>query len=151
VISFYLSFYLVAHKGFPSPKNVVEIMAEFKERDHQDRQGTSKSTTSPGHLPHFTTEELDKIGKFLKGLKVAYQIPRQERTKRTYRLNGLGPSANKHKFDCNNKLITITEYFEQHKKYKLNYPELPCLWAGAMDRQEKIYLPAEVRKPLYIC
>lgn len=92
----------------------------------------------------------EKIEKYLKGLKVIYQIPNQARTKRTHRLNGLGPSAVQHRFDCDGNMITIVEYFARNKQYNLRHPDLPCLWVGAMNRPEKIYLPAEVRKPLYI-
>lgn len=97
------------------------------------------------------TKNRDKIERFLRGLKVTYQIPGQSNTKRTYRLNGLGPSAIEHRFPYEGSRITIVTYFAQVKKYKLHYPDLPCLWVGATNRAEKIYLPAEVRKPFYIC
>lgn len=144
------TFFLVSHKGFPKAQNVVDLMAEF--------------TAVRGQIPKFPDpEEVDKrwnrekIEKFLKGLKVVYQIPDPKYPiKRTYRLNGLGPKASVHKFNCAKEneaenIKTIAEYFADKKNYVLRHPDLPCLWAGAMTRVEKIYLPAEVRKQFYIC
>lgn len=144
------TFFLVSHKGFPKPQNVVDLMREF--------------TAVRGQIPQIPDPEevnnrwnREKIEKFLKGLKVTYQIPGPSHsTKRTYRLNGLGPKASVHKFNCAKEgekedIQTVVEYFAKRKGYVLRHPDLPCLWAGAMDRKEKIYLPAEVRKQFYIC
>ncbi|EFN68927.1 Protein argonaute-2 [Camponotus floridanus] len=137
----------VSHKGFPKSQNVVDLMAEF--------------TAVRGRIPTIPDPEevnkrwnREKIEKFLKGLKVTYEIPNgrsgtNHSTKRTYRLNGLGPKASMHKFnsakeDEPENIQTIVEYFAERKHYNLRHPDLPCLWAGAMDRREKIYLPAEL-------
>lgn len=90
----------------------------------------------------------DKINKVLTGVKVNYAIPNQPSTKRTHRINGLGPDAIDHKFDVKGKMCSIQDYFTTVKNYKLNYPHLPCLWVGKRDG--KTYLPAEVREPSYI-
>nr|XP_012231083.1 PREDICTED: protein argonaute-2 isoform X1 [Linepithema humile]XP_012231084.1 PREDICTED: protein argonaute-2 isoform X1 [Linepithema humile] len=150
----------VAHKAFPSPENVAKIITdmvnEFKglsgsSSGYPTRPSYSKPSYSrqqtpltPGEIRLENSPEMEKIDKFLKGLKVTYEIPNQVRSKRTYRLNGLGPRPDQHKFECNNEIITITKYFAEHKMYKLKYPQMPCLWAGAKDREEKIFLPAEL-------
>lgn len=94
-------------------------------------------------------DDQNKINRYLSGIKVNYEIPSQPSTKRTYRINGLGPTANSYKFEVNGKMLSIKEYFFLHKNYKLIYPNLPCLWVG--NKNENTYLPAEVRKPSYIC
>lgn len=142
---------LVAHKGFPTCQNVVNLMLELTNTQHVN------DLTSAINNPR----NREKIEKFLKGLKVIYQIPSQQGskdyTKRTYRVNGLGPKANEHTFDCAKQdkkeedIRTIEGYFAGLKKYKLRHPYLPCLWVGATSRDEKIYLPAEVRKQFYFC
>ncbi|XP_070151437.1 protein argonaute-2-like isoform X3 [Polyergus mexicanus] len=123
----------VVHKGFPTPQSVISLMAELTR---------ARGDPSPAEVNDRRNRE--KIEKFLKGLKVIYQIPGQPRTKRTYRLNGLGPNAIQHQFDCDGSKITIIQYFAQSKNYNLRHPNLPCLWAGATNRAEKIYLPAEL-------
>ncbi|KAL6425221.1 hypothetical protein ACFW04_009460 [Cataglyphis niger] len=123
----------VVHKGFPTSQSVIDLMVEL--------------TRPRGDLTAADVNDRrnrNKIERFLKGLKVTYQIPGQSNTKRTYRLNGLGPSAIQHQFPYEGSRITIVTYFAQAKKYKLRYPNLPCLWAGATNRAEKIYLPAEL-------
>lgn len=93
----------------------------------------------------------DKLEKFLKGVKVSYEIPNLVNSKRTYRINGFGPCPNSnYKFESDKKLFTIINYFLEQKKYKIKYPNLPSLWVGATNREQKIYLPSEVRKSLYI-
>lgn len=146
-------FVLVAHKGFPTSQNVINLMIEFT-RARNENELTSAEVDNPRNR--------ERIEKFLKGLKVTYQIPKQQDskqqsttkqqstagTKRTYRVNGLGPKANAHKFNCGKKeekdIRTIESYFAAKKNYKLRHPDLPCLWVGAMSREERIYLPAEV-------
>ncbi|XP_072745126.1 protein argonaute-3 [Anoplolepis gracilipes] len=122
----------VSHKGFPTSQPVTCLMAEL----------TRARDPTPEEVNKRWNRE--KIEKYLKGLKVIYQIPNQPRTKRTYRLNGLGPNSVEHQFDCEGTMITVADYFMQRKNYKLRYPYLPCLWAGATNRPEKIYLPAEL-------
>lgn len=93
----------------------------------------------------------DKINKFLKGLKIQYEIPGQPNSKRTYRVNELGASARNHKFKTDNgELCSVEKYFAQQKKYSLKHPELPCLWVGSRNNDRKIYLPMEVHTYIYI-
>lgn len=91
------------------------------------------------------TRNAEKINKFLKGLKVQYEIPGQPNSKRTYRVNELAESARNHKFKIDTgELFSVEKYFTQQKKYSLQYPELPCLWVGSRNNDRKIYLPIEV-------
>lgn len=131
--------HLVAHKVFFSPKNVADIIDEFQK--FNSKEGNWKERRD------LTNEQKKEIDKFLKNLKVSYEIPGQKNLKRTYRVNQIGPSADEHTFQHNGNSITIAKYFQNHKQYKLKHPYLPCLWVGAKERVDKIYLPAEVRKP----
>ncbi|XP_014477471.1 PREDICTED: protein argonaute-2-like isoform X2 [Dinoponera quadriceps] len=82
------------------------------------------------------------ICKFLNGLKVNYALPGQPSTKRTFRVNGLGPNSINHKFDVKGKMCSTQEYFASLKNYRINWPTLPCLWVGKRDG--KTYLPLEL-------
>ncbi|KOC70760.1 Protein argonaute-2 [Habropoda laboriosa] len=122
----------VAHKGFPTEQSVIELMKQLC-----------------GNVENITPRDLqynqDKISKFLKGLKVQYEIPGQSMTKRTYRVNGLVECARRNEFTLEDQTsCTVEQYFKQAKKYKIQYPDLPCLWVGSLNN--KIYLPAELCK-----
>lgn len=90
----------------------------------------------------------------MKGVKVIYKMPQSSGSphskprSRTYHLNGLGPNADQHKFPYEGSNITIKNYFANRYKYILRHPNLPCLSVGAQGKET--YLPAEVRKPLYL-
>lgn len=84
-----------------------------------------------------------KIVKFLKGLKVQYELPDQPTTKRTYFINDLASSPKENTFTLNDGTnITVEEYFLKNKNYKIKYPHIPCLWVG--PRSVQIHLPPEV-------
>lgn len=88
------------------------------------------------------------ISKFLINLKVVYNVPNT--AKRTYRVNGLGPTATNHRFEYNGLRITIEDYFRRIKNYPLRHPDLPCLWVGSKKDDKNIYLPAEVSHSIFI-
>jgi hypothetical protein len=50
----------------------------------------------------------------------------------------------------NNKKVTVKDYFLHKKNVTLKYPSLPCLNVGSLKRETPIYLPAEVRKILFL-
>lgn len=86
---------------------------------------------------------LVNINKFLKGLKIQYELPGQPTSKRTYRVNKLVDSARENKFRLEDQtLCSVEKYFLQIKKYTIKYPNLPCLWVGS--QKNSIYLPAEL-------
>ncbi|CAK9802566.1 Protein argonaute-2 [Anthophora quadrimaculata] len=122
----------VVHKGFPTEQSVIELMKQLC-----------------GNVQNVTSRDVErnyiKINKFLKGLKIQYEIPGQTQTKRTYRVNGLVECPRNNEFRLEDKsLCTVEQYFAQTKKYKIQYPDLPCLWVGSLNN--KIYLPAELCK-----
>ncbi|CAK9832129.1 Protein argonaute-2 [Anthophora retusa] len=122
----------VVHKGFPTEQSVIELMKQLC-----------------GNVQNVTPRDVErnhmKINKFLKGLKIQYEIPGQTQTKRTYRVNGLVECPRNNEFRLEDKsLCTVEQYFAQTKKYKIQYPDLPCLWVGSQNN--KIYLPAELCK-----
>ncbi|XP_076684967.1 argonaute 2 isoform X5 [Andrena cerasifolii] len=127
----------VAHKGFPTPQSVMNLMRELC----QNPRSNTESRLSPDEVKYNSA----KIMKFLKGLKIQYEIPGQPNTKRTYRVNELVDCPRKNKFSLDNgTLSTVEDYFSQTKKYRLQFPDLPCLWVGSRTNQKKIHLPVEL-------
>jgi hypothetical protein len=91
----------------------------------------------------------DQIERYLKQLKVSYEVPNIPHSKRIYRVNGLGKPAARHEFKHGDEYITVANYFAHYKNYRLNYPNMPVLCVGSMqNRTEPIALPPEVRKSL---
>ncbi|XP_017765394.1 PREDICTED: protein argonaute-2 [Eufriesea mexicana] len=126
----------VAHKGFPTPQPVIDLM---KELCKNPRAREESRTITPADVNH----NFDKITNFLKGLKIQYELPEQPTSKRTYRVNGLVPCARENRFTLEDQTVcTVEEYFLQKKRYKIKYPDLPCLWVGS--RNSNIHLPAEL-------
>ncbi|XP_076229026.1 protein argonaute-2-like [Nomia melanderi] len=128
----------VAHKGFPTPQSIIDLLKDLCKRYKNDQP-----------LRTITEDDIkrnaDTINKFLKGLKIQYEIPGQPNSKRTYRVNELGVSARNHKFKTDNgELWSVEKYFSQQKRYTLKQAELPCLWVGSRNNDRKIYLPMEL-------
>ncbi|XP_031370648.1 protein argonaute-2 isoform X1 [Apis dorsata] len=119
----------VAHKGFPKSQSVIDLMKELC--NVQDL------------TPKDIERNLVNINKFLKGLKIQYELPGQPTTKRTYRVNKLVDCPRENKFHLEDQtLYSVEKYFLQIKKYSIKYPNLPCLWVGS--RNNSIYLPVEL-------
>ncbi|XP_078039817.1 argonaute 2 [Augochlora pura] len=128
----------VAHKGFPTPQSIIDLMKELCK--HPRDEYPLENIT-----PADVNRNGDKITKYLKGLKIQYEIPRQSNSKRTYRVNGLVECPRKNVFALENgQKCTVENYFAQQKNYKLQYPELPCLWVGSRSNERRIHLPAEL-------
>ncbi|XP_076752627.1 argonaute 2 [Xylocopa sonorina] len=126
----------VAHKGFPTPQSVIDLMKEMS-RNPRARDNSQNVTVRD------IERNRDKINKYLKGLKVQYELPNQPATKRTFRVNELVTCARDNRFHLqDNTVCTVEEYFWQTKRYKIKHPELPCLWVGS--RNSKVHLPAEL-------
>lgn len=64
----------VSHKAFPKHAPVLEIIAELCGPDLRD---------------------IRPLEKFMRNLKVEYEIPRNAASKRVYRVHGLGPPADR--------------------------------------------------------
>lgn len=43
----------------------------------------------------------------------------------------------------NGTMMTVGEYYEKEKNYRLRYPHLPCIHLGKRERTN--YIPIEVR------
>lgn len=115
----------VAHKAFPKSLGIVDLITELC-----DNQPLSR-------------DNISKVDKFLRNLKVRYEIPNQPSSKRISRVNELDKPASEARFkDENGKEMTVADYYTKNKNYKLKYPNLPCLWIGSRDR--KILYPPEL-------
>ncbi|XP_011135141.1 protein argonaute-2 isoform X2 [Harpegnathos saltator] len=120
----------VSHKAFATSQTILALMCELCNLVNNQINVRA------------VYDNINKISKFLAGLKVNYAIPGQPSTKRTFRVNELGPDATQYKFEVNGKMYTIQEYYANIKNYKIIWPNLPCLWVGKRDG--KTYLPAEL-------
>ncbi|XP_026825457.1 protein argonaute-2 isoform X2 [Ooceraea biroi] len=127
----------VCHKGFPTPQNVIDLIGEFTTGGGGGRYGDRY-----GGRPQEREIDKKKVEKYLKGLKVNYQIPNQPRSKRTYRVNGLGAPANVQTFSHEGVDITVANYFSRFKNYNLSLPNMPVICVGPKERN--IALPAEL-------
>lgn len=88
-------------------------------------------------------QNYDTIEKYMKGLKVIFQLPNVPSSKRTVGVNGLGESSEKAVFSLDNgEQTTVKIYFQNAKKYRIQYPDLRTLWVGS--RQKKNLVPMEV-------
>ncbi|KAL6260110.1 hypothetical protein P5V15_007649 [Pogonomyrmex californicus] len=126
----------VSHKGFPTNQTVLACMAEFARVDDKN-QLTAKNINSI---------IMSKLNRFLKGLKIIYEIPNVRSTKRTYRIKELSTETSmSYTFseDDSSNFISIYEYFRKRKNYKICYPNLPVVLVGKVNNKN-IYLPAEL-------
>ncbi|KAK2585444.1 hypothetical protein KPH14_010107 [Odynerus spinipes] len=124
----------VAHKGFPKAQGVIEVMKEL---------------CSCGPERDITANDVNRnkitIEKFLKKLKVHYEIPNVPSSKRTQEVNGLVDCPRNYTFSrSDGTKCTIEEYFRIDKRYSIRYPLLPCLWIG--PKNKKICVPPELCK-----
>lgn len=102
-----------------------------------------RSGEMPDLTPRIIKYNQDKITRFLKGLKVQYELQDQPASKRIYVVNGLVSCARENRFTLKDgSTSTVEQYFLQTKRYRIRYPELPCLWVGS--KNSKIHVPAEV-------
>lgn len=127
----------VAHKAFPTASNVLDLICELNSNFRN--RVTRDDLTRP--LNDFQQRDLEK---FIKTLKVKYEIPGQAGSTRIHRVNGLGAPPRQARFKLENgQESTVEKYFETEKRYKLKFPLLPTLWVGSKERESKILLPVE--------
>ena len=87
---------------------------------------------------------LEEVSKELKGLKVRFIRP--DKVVRDYRANGLTKDSINAKFPMTNDAtgetfpVSVYDYFLKHSPYKMKiqYPNLPCLHVGNVNKQVKI-------------
>ncbi|CAH1183419.1 unnamed protein product [Phaedon cochleariae] len=127
----------VAHKAFPKSMNVMDALVDLFASDYRP---VSREDLARG-LERF---QLEKFEKFIKTLKVTYEIPNAGATRRSYRVNGVGEPAAVKKFRPNDgPEVTIEKYFADKYRVRLRYPKLPTLWVGNKERRDKMLLPLE--------
>lgn len=78
--------FTVAHKGFPEPKPLLEIMLDMKAKycRYNDPRPDLQQLAKQG----LGRNELEDFNKFIRGLKVSYMIPNQPNTRRVWKMNG---------------------------------------------------------------
>ncbi|XP_043472206.1 protein argonaute-2-like isoform X2 [Leptopilina heterotoma] len=119
----------VAHKGFPKSQNVIDLMSELcRVQGAPTRRDID-----------YNREEIEK---FLKRLKVKCEIPGQVESKRTYTINKLVKCPRENYFEHQDKQVSVEMYYQIEKKYKIKYPDLPCLHVG--PQQKNIHVPPEL-------
>ncbi|XP_031786529.1 protein argonaute-2 [Nasonia vitripennis] len=159
----------VAHKSFPKPQSVLDLMKTICGCDGQDQGGRQQygrqrgnghrggygQRRGYGHQGGYGQQEgptelnadliyscKEGIRKFLKGLKVVIEIPGQPTSRRTQRVNDLVICPKDNIFDHNGHRITVEQYYKLEKKYTIKHPDFPCLWVGGRDKN--IHVPVEI-------
>lgn len=126
----------VAHKAFPKSIAVTEILIEILDSRYVPfgRRELEKPLDS---------RQKDTFQKYMRQIRVMYQIPGNPSSKRIFRVNGIGNSAREKTFKLDDgRQMTIEQYFATEKRYKLQYPFLPTLWVGSLQRE--ILIPLEL-------
>ncbi|XP_049822129.1 protein argonaute-2-like isoform X2 [Aethina tumida] len=123
----------VAHKGFPKEQPVMDAIVEVCGSRYQQVDLTRE----------LRRDQYVILEKYLRTLRVVYQIPGQPSTKRVYGVNGLSDPACRNSFKHNGVSMTIQNYFKTERRYILKYPNMPTLWVGSKQRKERIMVPAE--------
>lgn len=102
----------VLHKAVPSSVHLLDYIKVYNENKR---------------IPDKLNEEnKKKLNSFLKMLTIGYRLNPIDPLK-TYSFNGVKDSASKATFECNEKSITVKDYFEKERKIKLKFPNLPVL------------------------
>lgn len=126
----------VAHKAFPKSVTVIQTLKELL--DSRFAQFGDRDLERP-----LDSRQKDTFQKFMRQLRVVYQIPGNPSSKRIFRVNGIRDSARDKTFKLDDgRKMTIEQYFATEKRCKLRYPLLPTLWVGALQRE--ILIPLEL-------
>ncbi|KAJ8880835.1 hypothetical protein PR048_017306 [Dryococelus australis] len=122
----------VAHKGFPKNQNVVDLIGELCSCDRRN-------------LTYLNPFQVDDLNKYLRTLKVDYELPNQPNTKRCYKVNSVVGTPRNLEFRLDSgQTITVFDYFRCEKGVMLQYPDLPCLHVGSLNRPNPIFVPVEL-------
>ncbi|XP_076257766.1 protein argonaute-2-like isoform X2 [Rhynchophorus ferrugineus] len=95
-------------------------------------------------LANLRSYQSTSANKYLKMLRVQYELPNCRSSRRIYSVNELFSSASRHRFDYQGKTISVQEYFSQHKNYRIKYPDIPLLHVGDPNRANKTLIPMEL-------
>nr|AGH30327.1 argonaute-2 [Nilaparvata lugens] len=126
----------VAHKGFPMGEQLLQTLCRYMRCQVNDLRNMRS-------LDRYVQNDFEK---YIKGLKVEYQIPSRPETKRVYKVNKLVKNAIEQRFifEKDNKKVemTVGEYFQREKKYGLQYPFLPLVHIGPLNKE--FFVPLEM-------
>ena len=131
-------FFLVAHKGFPRPQNVIDLIKILCFERPRDNANVLQN--------RLTANDIDrnrrKINDFLKGLRVKTVVNGVTRSRQV--VNELTRKIPKEDFfeGPNNVRMSVQTYFEKAKNYRIQNPDFPCLWIG--PRSKNNHVPLEV-------
>ncbi|XP_043269345.1 protein argonaute-2-like [Venturia canescens] len=115
----------VAHKAFAHSQRVTDLFQKMC--GHQSNIDYNRQT----------------LARFLRGLKVTYEIPGHPTSRRTMSVNDLGRDARSAEFELDDGTVTTVEnYFARVKRYRIQQPLYPTLWVGS--RNKTILIPAEL-------
>lgn len=126
----------VAHKAFPKSIPVTEALIDLLDSRFQQ--------FGPRDLERGLDErQRETFQKFMRQIRVIYQIPNNPSSKRVFRVNGVREPAKTKTFKLDDgRSMTIEQYFATEKRYRLKYPLLPTLWVGSLQRE--ILIPLEL-------
>ncbi|XP_074030996.1 protein argonaute-2 [Leptinotarsa decemlineata] len=128
----------VAHKAFPKNISVTDALVDLFDSCYQPFRREDLSKPLDGR-------QRETFEKYIKTLRVTYEIPGNSSSKRSYRVNGIDRPPREKVFKLDNgKEMTIENYFATLKGYRLRYPHLPSLWVGDRNRPTPILLPLEL-------
>ena len=104
----------VAHKAFPKALELLDLICELG----SDYRFTMERKDLRGRIHD---NVLKSVEKFIKQLKVKYEIKGQSSSKRIYRVNGFGDSPSQARFKLEDGTTTTVEkYFEVLTKININ-------------------------------
>ncbi|XP_066139565.1 protein argonaute-4-like isoform X2 [Euwallacea fornicatus] len=121
----------LTHKGFYKNQEILKTFVEIL-------KGTvTYEEFTVHHLNNLNKRQLHILNDYIVNLRVSYQVPSSPR--KTYKVRELGKSPMKEKLSNG---TTIFEYFKNHKKYTIQYPNIPLLKVGAV--KSNIMIPPEL-------
>ncbi|CAG4973952.1 unnamed protein product [Parnassius apollo] len=130
----------VAHKGFPKKQSMIDALTRDFRLD----------PTQPLEQQRREQRSVENFHNFVKGLRVNAVIGGDTSTrgqKREFICNGVVDPPIKLYFtmthpDGRQQKMSVAEYYLKEKKYRLQYPNLNCLWVG--PKNKNIYFPMEL-------
>lgn len=127
----------ILHKAFPSAMPLLQYIKEnLLQQNRGYRDNNAPPPQMPNSLDYYQTKTLEE---HLKMLTIAYRFNNEVKT---YGFNSLIEPKKAVFKDDNGVTKTVAEYYQQQKKYRLQYPGMPYLWVGS--RNKNVYLPLEL-------
>lgn len=125
----------VAHKAFPTPMPLIEIMGALK---RQMDEANSRYRGGNQNAPSLS----EQLQRHLKGLRIVYEMSGNAGvvSYKSYKFLSLGQQPAKEFFTVDGQETSVLEYFA-NKGVEIKYPQYPCIKAGNSLRS--IALPPE--------